>query len=203
MIHRRLDWQDGVQVVAVLLHAVFVDVRGILDGNELPVRQFRDVLHHSGHGQVYCSGDGAVAGMTLMCAAILAVEQIGVDRDGSVTDVHEKQFIGQREKVLAVAFEYRNHVLIQQSATVEFGNLLHSHVLAHVQLGCDFIRTGQGIFVAVDMQIAEIGEDGKPLGFQFPFPDTIWNWEAASLWIRLIEKETHLCTPPSVFSITH
>ena len=37
----------------------------------------------------------------------------GVDRDGSVTDVHEKQFIGQREKVLAVAFEYRNHVLIQ------------------------------------------------------------------------------------------
>ena len=55
----------------------------------------------------------------------------------------------------------------------------------------------------MDMQIAEIGEDSKSLGFQFPFPDTIWNWEAASLWIRLIEKETHLCTPPSVFSITH
>ena len=130
--------------------------------------------------------------MTLMSSAIFAIEQVGVDRHRSVTDVHEKQFIGQREKVLAVAFEYRNHVLIQQSATVEFGNLLCSHVLAHVQLGCDFIRTGQGIFVAVDMQIAEIGEDGKPLGFQFPFPDTIWNWEAASLWIRLIEKETHL-----------
>ena len=101
-----------------------------------------------------------------MCPTIFAVEQVGVDRDGSVTDVQEKQFIGQREKVLAVAFEHRNHVLIQQSATVEFGNLLHSHVLAHVQLGCDFIRTGQGIFVAVDMQIAEIGEDGKAWGLR-------------------------------------
>ena len=77
-----------------------------------------------------------------MSSAIFAVEQVGVDRDGPVTDVQEKQFIGQREKVLAIAFEYRNHVLIQQSATVEFGNLLHSHVLAHVQLGCNFICTG-------------------------------------------------------------
>ena len=152
---------------------------------------------------MYRIRDRAVAGMTLMCPTIFAVEQVGVDRDGSVTDVQEKQFIGQREKVLAVAFEHRNHVLIQQSATVEFGNLLRSHVFAHMQLGCDFICTGRGIFVAVDMQIAEIGEDGKSLGLQFPFPDIIRNWEAASLRIWLIEKETHLCTPPSVFSITH
>lgn len=87
MIHCRLDWQDGVQVVAVLLHTMSVNVGGVLNSDELPVRQLRDVLHHSGHGQVYCSGDGAVAGMTLMCAAILTVEQIGVDGDSSVTDI--------------------------------------------------------------------------------------------------------------------
>ena len=104
MIHRRLDWQDGVQVIAVLLHTMSVNVGGILNGNELPVRQLCDMLHHSGHSQVYCSGDGAVAGMTLMCAAILTVEQIGVDCDGSVTDIQKEQFIGQREKILAGIF---------------------------------------------------------------------------------------------------
>lgn len=34
------------------------------------------------------------------------------------------------------------HVLIQQPAMVEFRELLCGHVFAHVQLGCDFIRTG-------------------------------------------------------------
>ena len=48
-----------------------------------------------------------------MSSAIFAIEQVGVDRHRSVTDVQEKQLIGQREKVLAVAFKYRNHVLIQ------------------------------------------------------------------------------------------
>ena len=51
---------------------------------------------------MYCRGNRAAAGMTLMCAAILTVEQIGVDRDSSVTDIHKKQFIGQREKFLLV-----------------------------------------------------------------------------------------------------
>ena len=142
MIHGRLDRQDGVQVVAILLHAMSVNVGGILDGNELPVRQLCDVLHHSGHGQVYCSGDSAVAGMTLMCAAILTVEQICVDGDGSVAGVQKEQLIGQREKILAAVFEYGNHVLIQQSATVEFRELFCGHVCTHVQAGCEFIRTG-------------------------------------------------------------
>ena len=102
MIYCRLDRQDGVLIVAVPLHTMSVNVGGILNGNELPVRQLRNVLHHSGHGQVYYSGDGAVTGMTLMCAAILTVEQIGVDGDSSVTDVQKEKFIGQREKFLLV-----------------------------------------------------------------------------------------------------
>ena len=47
-------------------------------------------------------GNRAVAGMALMRAAVLAVEQVGVDRDGTVTDVQEEKFIGQREKILLV-----------------------------------------------------------------------------------------------------
>ena len=77
-----------------------------------------------------------------MRAAVFTVEQVGVDRDGSVTNIQKEPSIGQREKILVGVFEYRNHVLIQQSAAVEFGNLLRSHIFAHVQLGCDFIHTG-------------------------------------------------------------
>ena len=36
MIHCRLDWQDGVQAVAVLLHTMSINVGGILNDDELP-----------------------------------------------------------------------------------------------------------------------------------------------------------------------
>lgn len=54
---------------------------------------------------MYCRGNRAAAGMALMSSAIFTVEQVGVDRDSSVTDIHKKQFIGQREKILAGVFE--------------------------------------------------------------------------------------------------
>ena len=132
MIHRHLNWQDGVLVVAVSLHTFAVYMVGLPYRDKLPVHQLCDVLHYCGHGQVYCSGDGAVTGMALMSTAILTIKQIGVDGDGTMTDVQKEQFIGQREEILAGALEYRNHVLIQQSAMVEFDNLLHGHIFAHV-----------------------------------------------------------------------
>ena len=119
-----------------------VNVGGVLNGDELPVHQLCDVFHHSGHGKMYRCGNRAVAGMALMGAPILTVEQIGVDRDGSVTGVQKEQFIGQREKILAAVFEYGNHVLIQQTSMIEFRELFCSHVCTHVQAGCEFIRTG-------------------------------------------------------------
>ena len=39
-------------------------------------------------------GNRAVAGMALMRAAVLAVEQVGIDCDGTVTNVQEEEFIG-------------------------------------------------------------------------------------------------------------
>ena len=46
----------------------------------------------------------AVAGMALMGAAVLAVEQVGVDRDGTVTNVQEEEFssLGREKKFLPV-----------------------------------------------------------------------------------------------------
>ena len=35
-----------------------------------------------------------------MGTSIFTVEQIGVDGDGSVTEMQEEQFVGQREKIL-------------------------------------------------------------------------------------------------------
>ena len=92
---------------------MFVNVGCVLNGNELLVYQLCDMLYHCGHSEVYCSRDGAVAGMALMGTAILTVEQIGVDSDCPVTDVQEEQFIGQGEKILAGVFKYGSHMLIQ------------------------------------------------------------------------------------------
>ena len=55
-------------------------------------------------------------------------------------------------------------MLIQQSTTAEFQELFLSHVLAHVQLGCDLVRSGRDGFFAVGVEIAEIGEGSEGLG---------------------------------------
>ena len=47
MIHRHLYRQDGVEVIAVPLHTVSINVTGVFHRDELPVRQLRDVLHYS------------------------------------------------------------------------------------------------------------------------------------------------------------
>ena len=94
MIHRHLNWQNSVQIVAVPLHAVVINIVGVLYGDKLLIHQFCDVLHHCGHGKMHGIRDGAVTGMALMGSAVFAVEQVGVDCDRSVTDVQEKQLIG-------------------------------------------------------------------------------------------------------------
>lgn len=48
MIHYRLDWQDGVQVVAVPLHAVVINIVGVLNSDKPLILQLCDVLHHRG-----------------------------------------------------------------------------------------------------------------------------------------------------------
>ena len=137
-----------------------------------------------------------------MGAAIFAVEKIGIHRDGSVTDVQEEQLTWQREKVFTGTPKHRDHILIQQSATIEFSDLFRSHIPAHAQLGCDLICTWNNKTFAVSMEIAEIGEDGKSLGLEAPLPDIIWKRETTSLRIMLTENGIHL-QPPPVCSATH
>ena len=90
-----LDGQDGVLVVAVPLHAVAVQIAGVFHRDELLLLQFCDVFHDSGYREMYCSSNGSVAGMTLVGASIFTVVQVGVDGDGSVTEMQEEQLIGQ------------------------------------------------------------------------------------------------------------
>ena len=70
MVHGRLDWQDGVQVVAISFHPLFVDVGRVLHRDELSVRQPCDVLHHGSHRKMHSFRDGAVTGMALMRASV-------------------------------------------------------------------------------------------------------------------------------------
>ena len=51
---------------------------------------------------MYCRGNRAAAGMTLMSSAIFAIEQVGVDRDWSVTKVQIKEFIRQSEIIFVI-----------------------------------------------------------------------------------------------------
>ena len=67
-----------------------------------------------------------------MGASIFTVEQVGVDGDGSVTEIQEEQFVGQREKILPGILAHWNQMLIQQSTLFELHELLCGHVLAHV-----------------------------------------------------------------------
>lgn len=152
---------------------------------------------------MYCSSNGSVAGMALMGASIFAVEQVGVDGDGSVTETQEEQFIGQREKVLPGTLAHWNQMLIQQFTLFELYELLCGHVLAHVQLGCDLVRTGRDKFFDVGVEIAEIGEGSEGPGLQPPLPDFVGQWEAMDLRITLVQRQIQLCSPPSVCSTTH
>ena len=138
-----------------------------------------------------------------MGASIFTVEQISIDGDGSVTEIQEEQFIGQREEILSGIPAHWNHALIQQFTLFEVHELLCGHVLAHLQLGCDLVCTGRGGFFAVGVEIAEIGEGGEGLGLQPPLPDFIGQWEAISPGIMLVQRQILLCSPPSVCSATH
>lgn len=100
MAHRRLNWQDGIEVIAVPLHAFVVCVAGALRRNELPVHQLYDVFYRRGHGKMRRIRDGAVAGMTLMGAPVLTVEQVGIHRDSSKANVQENGSLGREKKFL-------------------------------------------------------------------------------------------------------
>ena len=96
------DGQNGVAVVAVPLHTFVIHIAGVLHRDELFIRQCGDVLHHSVNGQYGGICDGVVAWMTLVCAAVLTAEQVGVDRDWSVTKVQIKEFIRQSEIIFVI-----------------------------------------------------------------------------------------------------
>ena len=55
----------------------------------------------------------------------------------------------------------------------ELADLFCGHVLAHVQLRCNLVRSGRDRFFSVGMEIAEIGEGSEGLGFQIPLPNFI------------------------------
>ena len=71
-----------------------------------------------------------------------------------------KKIVHWAEKILVDALKC---CLIQQSATVEFREVLCGHVRAHVQLDANLICTWHNKISAVCAEKAEIGEDDKSL----------------------------------------
>ena len=60
------------------------------------------MLHYGIDGKADCGGDGVIAGMALVGAAVFTAQQIGVDRDRSVAQPQVKHFIRHSEEFAAL-----------------------------------------------------------------------------------------------------
>lgn len=96
------DRQDGVAVVTSPFHTFVIHVAGMFHRDESLICQYSDVLHHSVNRQTGGICDCFVAGMALVHAVVLTAEQVGVDRDWSVTKVQIKEFIRQSEIIFVI-----------------------------------------------------------------------------------------------------
>ncbi len=94
VLHRRPGRQDGVDIVAVSLQAHLVEPAASLHSDETFLRKDAHRLHHCVQRQDRCPGDGAVAGMALMGAAALTVEEVGVDQEGGGWQGQEEDLVG-------------------------------------------------------------------------------------------------------------
>ena len=183
-VRRPLDGQDGVQVVAVPLHAVVVDVAGAFHGDILPFRQLVDVLHHRVDGKSHRRGDGIVTGMALMCAAVLAVQQVGVDRQGAMAQPQMKHLVWNGEKFSAVYIrEDRDEISREESFPSQDFHAGFRHLHAHADLLRQFLRSNSTPeFPAVP--VLEIGQHREGGRLQLPCPDGVGQKKSASADIR-------------------
>ena len=201
-IRRLLDGQDRVEIIAVPLHAVAVDVAGALHRDELFICQRRDVLHHGIDGKADCGGDGVIAGMALVRAAIFTAEQIGVDCDCSVAKPKVKHFVRHGEKSATVYTGQNWDEIGSEQSTVEQGlNTGLGHLNAHPGVLRQFLRRGSATELPA-VTVLEIRQYRKGRRFQFPLPDLIGQRETMLLCVTLIWEKLHW-QPPSAWTDTH
>ncbi len=105
VIDRFPDRTDGVDVVAVSLHPHLVEPAASLHGDEIPLCEDFYRLRRRVQRQPRSSSDGAAAGMALVSAAVLAVEEVCVDQKGGVRQGQQENLIGQREKTPGFTLE--------------------------------------------------------------------------------------------------
>lgn len=79
--YRSLRWKNGVEVVAVPLHPMLVEVLAVLHRDEVLFQEDADGFYHSVPRHSCGGGDGVVAGMAGVCFAILNQQEVGVHHE--------------------------------------------------------------------------------------------------------------------------
>lgn len=99
-LDRRLDGADGVEQISVEQSAVFAAHHSRLGADEPLLLQAADIFGNGVFVHTHHLADGLVAGIALEGLPVLCPQQIAVDSDLSRAQPQNKNFIGNREKVL-------------------------------------------------------------------------------------------------------
>ena len=99
IMDRILYRADGVTQISVLNTTISGVDSGRLGGDELLSLKVFNVLGNRVSAHAYCPSDGAVARITLVGLAILAVHQVGIDSYLTEGQSERKDFIWQRKVI--------------------------------------------------------------------------------------------------------
>ena len=93
-IYCRMDGQDCVEIVALPLHSVLIEVTAWFDSDEPCFQKDDDTFQSSILGHACCGGNSVVTGMAGVRFAIFDQQQISVDHERRRRELQQKDFIG-------------------------------------------------------------------------------------------------------------
>ena len=93
LVHCSLCRQDRVEVVALPLHSMLVEVAAVLHRNELLAQENRDTVNHGVSCQVCRSSNGIATGMAGVRPALLNQQQISIGHERGGWKVQQKNLM--------------------------------------------------------------------------------------------------------------
>ena len=102
LIHCHLCWQNRVEIIALPLHSILIEILTMLHRDEPCIQENADTFHCGVLGHACLSGNAVVTGMTGVRSAILDQQQIRIDHERRGRKAQQKNFVRQSEKFSAV-----------------------------------------------------------------------------------------------------
>jgi len=206
LTRRYTDRQDGAEVVAPPLHPALVEVAGLLYSDETSFHENTDAFQHSVFRQTSPCGDGAVAGMALMCTAVLDQQQIGIDHEHRGRKAQQEDLIGEREEFASLTSEHWNTILGDESLVNQTGQMFLHCGRCKVDRFDHSVYGDCFITAAVGVVIAEIRQDHKLNGLELAHPHCVGQRETVVPRIAVGQEDvafSHLPSHPDMRCTAH